>query len=293
MTSLTMLVSDPLQSTVSNPSIGIDGIIRRISPFILLLGACSTTSLVMADRVASSAFVSRIPRLGQQMTSASHHSITHGSTLSSTPLLQETSDRYTHIYLRFSPLVGGPIFLPLHVEVIFVVDDADAASTIASTQTHTMDTVYIRNSNSFSSIPFFNNSMIFHRFDFLPEKPTDPSTLARLFTFQSVPGVVRCRSISQQNVNDESMKITDRNGLTILIPVGSHMCTSSDSTNNNDDDVVSTAVRFKDEYSDSLFKDIRLLGGKNCFSFALDLLSYVESSTGFKRVTTLTTLDVT
>ena len=288
-----MLMSDPLQSTVSNPSIGIDGIIRCISPFILILlfGAYSTTSLVMADRVASSAFVSRIPRLGQQLTSASHHSIPHSSTLSSMPVLQETSDRYTHIYLRFSPLVCGTIFLPLHVEVIFVVDDA-STSTIASTHTHTMDTVYIRNSNSFSSIPFFNNSMIFHRFDFLPENPTDPSTLARLFTFQSVPGVVRCRSISQQNV-DESMKITDRNGLTILIPVGSHMCTSSDSTNNNDDDVVSTAVRFKDEYSDSLFKDIRLLGGKNCFSFALDLLSYVESSTGFKRVTTLTTLDVT
>jgi hypothetical protein len=245
----------------------------------------------MADRVASSAFVSHVPRLGHQLTPASHCSVTLGSTLSSMPVLQETSDRYTHICLRFLPLVGGPIFLPLHVEVIFVVDD-DSTSTIASTHTHTMDTVYIRNSNSFSSIPFFNNSMIFHRFDFLPENPTDPSTLARLFTFQSVPGVVRCRSISQQNV-DESMKITDRNGLTILIPVGSHMCTSSDSTNNNDDDVVSTAVRFKDEYSDSLFKDIRLLGGKNCFSFALDLLSYVESSTGFKRVTTLTTLDVT
>jgi hypothetical protein len=287
MTSLIMLMSDSLQST----SIGIDGIIRRISLFILLLGACSTTSLVMADRVASSAFVSHVPRLGHQLTSASHHAITHDSALSSTPALKETSDRCTHIYIRFSPLVGGPIFLPLHVEVIFVVDDATTATT--PTQTHTMDTVYIRNSESFSSVPFFNNSMIFHRFDFLPANPTDPSTLARLFTFQSVPGVVRCRSISQQDANDESVKITDRNGFTILIPVGSHMCRSSDNTNSNDDDIVSTAVRFKDEYGDNTFKEIRLLGGKNCFSFALDLLSYVESATGFKRVTALATLDIT
>ena len=64
------------------------------------------------------------------------------------------------VFLRFSPLIGGPKFLPLHVEVIL-------------------------NRNSDNTL---------YRFDFIPLKATDPSTLARLVTLQSVPGLLRSRT---------------------------------------------------------------------------------------------------
>jgi hypothetical protein len=233
----------------------------------------------MAYRLASTAFVSSSLCRSRQLSY--HHRMTHGS-ISSSMQVSDEDDRKrgdgdsTYVYLRFSPLVGGPTFLPLHVEVIIVTRILQAQK---------MDTVYIRSDTSFSSIPFYADSLIFHRFDFLPEKPTDPTTLARLFSLQCVPGTVRQRRIPQlDGSDDERIPNTDRNGMTILIPVGSGMCMEND--------LVSTATKFKDLYSDILFKEIRLLGGKNCFSFALDLLSYMESTTGLKKVNGLTTLDV-
>lgn len=254
-----------------------DGLaLRRISSIILLLVAClQNISPMLADRGASTAFVSS--SLHRSRPLAFRHRMTHANISSS---MQVSDDRKkgecTHVYLRLSPLVGGPTFLPLHVEVMIITH---------MLQTQKMDTIYIRSDTSFSSMPFYEDSLIFHRFDFLPENPTDPSTLARLFTLQSVPGTVRHRRIPQLDGSDDEITTnTDRNGMTILIPVGSEM--------RMEDDIVSTATNFKDEYSDSLFKEIRLLGGKNCLSFALDLLSYVESTVGLKRVTGLTTLDV-
>ena len=78
------------------------------------------------------------------------------------------------IYLRFSPLIGGPRFLPAHVEVM------------------------ISNESKGS----------LHRYDFVPANPTDPKTLATLLTLRSVPGVLRCRvvdasSSTRRPVTDE------------------------------------------------------------------------------------------
>ena len=263
-------------------------VIRRICPIVNILLLLVSPMIAAQSHSASSSFIQSniFPLRGHPLSF--HHQRTRTRISSLTQLSGVgKGDTNTHVYLRFSPLVGGPPFLPLHVEVIFVVNNDDSTATM---QTRSLDTVYIRNGISFSSIPLFKKSMIFHRFDFLPENPTDPSTLARLFAFQSVPGTVRCRSIPQhqQEVAIESMTITDRNGITILIPFGS-LANNKDS---NEDDIVSTAVRFKDKYSGSVFKEIRLLGGKNCFSFALDLLSYVELNTGLKRVTGLTSVDV-
>ncbi len=267
-----------------------DGLrIRRICPIISIIVILLESPMMIMAQSASSSFVQSNSFPLRSHPLSFHHRRTRIRTSSSIHASEERSrDTYTHVYLRFSPLVGGPTFLPLHVEVIFAVDDGNSTATM---QTHSMDTVYVRNGKSFSSIPLFKESMIFHRFDFLPENPTDPSTLARLFTFQSVPGTVRCRSKpqhQQQDVAVESMSGTDRNGVSILIPFGS----LANNKNSNEVDILSTAVRFKDEYSGSLFKEIRLLGGKNCFSFALDLLSYVELNTGLTRVTGLAAVDV-
>lgn len=65
------------------------------------------------------------------------------------------------LYLRFSPLIGGPRFLPAHVEVMIANGSTDSL----------------------------------HRYDFVPKNPNDPSVLATLLTLRSVPGVLRCRVV--------------------------------------------------------------------------------------------------
>ena len=58
-------------------------------------------------------------------------------------------------------------------------------------------------------------------------------------------------------------------------------------------DIISTAINYKNEYKDSLFRELRLIGGKNCLQFALDLLAHIdETSTGIQRVTGLSKLDI-
>lgn len=85
------------------------------------------------------------------------------------------------IYLRFSPLIGGPRFLPAHVEVMLAHEGS------------------------------------LHRYDFVPANPTDPKTLATLLTLRSVPGVLRCRvvdgsSSTRQPVTDDEDALSSRPG---------------------------------------------------------------------------------
>lgn len=246
--------------------------LRRIYLLMLMLIACQHIISFVLEPV--------FPR------SRSQHQ--RRSMASSIQVPEENNDagNHTHVFLRFSPLIGGPTFLPLHVEVIIAVEDTTTVQT-------KMDTIYIRRDKSFSAIPIFKDSVALHRFDFLPENPTDPLTLARLFTLQSVPGMVRNRSMFPLGFNDESTEAmdTDRNGMTILIPVGSQLNTNNDNVQ-GDGTIVSAAMAFKSECSARLFKEIRIIGGKNCLSFALDLLSYLETTTGLKRITSLMTLDL-
>jgi len=195
-----------------------------------------------------------------------------------------------HVFLRFSPLIGGPSFIPLHVEVIIVVDEDGNNS-----EEMIMDTVYIRRNNNLSAT-FLNKQqkLQFHRFDFLPEKPLDPSTISRISTLQAVPGNVRYRryETSSSNIPNNNLdyeKSTnnqmDGKGITILLPIGSLTCNAADG--------ISTAIQFKEKNSDTIFKELRIIGGKNCLQFALDLLSYIETSTtGIQRVTKLNSLDI-
>ena len=210
---------------------------------------------------------------------------------------RETGD--SHLFLRFSPLIGGPAFLPLHVEVIIAVEEANRGS--STKQKQNMDTIYIRKANNLS---VFKEPSQLHRFDFLPEKPTDPSTLTRLLTLKAVPGRLRYRThasherhseVSQNmstQFNDNMGTLNqDEKGVTILIPVGSLMSIEGgDEVAANT--ILTTATEFNDKYGDTLFKELRILGGKNCLSFALDLLSHVELTTGLQRIPRFTKFDI-
>lgn len=69
----------------------------------------------------------------------------------------------TSIHLQLSPLIGGPKWLPLHCKLILTVKHTDSQSAGENQ----------------------------HSFDFVPAKPTHPSTLTRLVTLQPVTAVVR------------------------------------------------------------------------------------------------------
>lgn len=203
----------------------------------------------------------------------------------------EAENGDAHIFLRFSPLIGGPPFLPLHVEVIVAVEE-DFSSKLVGQYS---DTIFIRRVNTLSSIPFFRGSSTrLHRFDFLPEKPTDVATTVRLVSLRSVPGRVRYRQyrmragepndIQQPNfITDKSGSQQDGKGVTILIPVGYASHDNYKKTGINE--VVSAAIQYKDECSETLFKELRILGGKNCLSFALDILSHMHSAaSGIQKI---------
>eukprot|EP00559_Dactyliosolen_fragilissimus_P006478 CAMPEP_0184861100 /NCGR_PEP_ID=MMETSP0580-20130426/5870_1 /TAXON_ID=1118495 /ORGANISM="Dactyliosolen fragilissimus" /LENGTH=205 /DNA_ID=CAMNT_0027358475 /DNA_START=17 /DNA_END=631 /DNA_ORIENTATION=+ len=81
-------------------------------------------------------------------------------------------------YLRFSPLIGGPPSIPLHVEVILVTEDGQ------------------------SDINHAARRKILHRLDFLPKYPMDPRLTLDLLTFQSVPGLVRHRIFGTCAIDD-------------------------------------------------------------------------------------------
>jgi hypothetical protein len=57
--------------------------------------------------------------------------------------------------LQFSPLIGGPGWLPVHVKVVLETDSCQ------------------------------------HKWDFVPLKPSEPATLSQLVQFQAVPGEIR------------------------------------------------------------------------------------------------------
>lgn len=208
------------------------------------------------------------------------------------------------LFFRFSPLIGGPSFLPLHVEVIVVLGVGnfgnDDHHPYDSASKKRNDAVYfaMNGDDLSSSVAEFLSTTTdaqgrrrtirieeMHRFDYIPMNPTDPTTLVRLLTLQGVPGQIRHRRIvvkdrySSCSLSVESHDIIGTTtttggkkrdkGVEILLPVG---CVSGYV------DVISTAMKYVDEYHEQLYAELRIVGGKNCLSFALDLLSYVKSA---------------
>ncbi len=195
-------------------------------------------------------------------------------------------DNSVQIYLRFSPLIGGPSFLPLHVEVILAPH---------AKKNH----VISENNYGGKAAPQF------HKFDFLPTNPTDPMTLLRLMTLRPVSGKVRHRVFCEKNFPYKN-EITVENGnrltldniltfryqkgmgLTVSLPIGNVASQQQEvkhqsrgmhnSTTINE--IIADAICFSDDYRLTCGKELRLMGGKNCVSFAVDLLMHLNSSHG-------------
>lgn len=112
------------------------------------------------------------------LTKISYHE--YGSHLQQALMNLESFDKGSQLFLRFSPLVGGPN-IPLHVEVMIL---------------NTLCPIY-QNASEQQTASF----EILHRFDFLPKAPTENSTIMKLMTLNSVPGVLRHRRFISDNVN--------------------------------------------------------------------------------------------
>ena len=204
--------------------------------------------------------------------------------LSSENNFEPCDDSY-HMCLRFSPLVGGPSFLPLHVELIL----------IPVMEYNLNDWQQMQRSADKSTSGTNNENVGIHRFDFLPDNPRDRETIMKLMQFQSVPGNVRYRSCQTDQIigcfqkpnqsdasahtiidlimRSESINILEDRGMTIVLHFGT-------SPAYNKESVLSSAINFVDSYRSKEGKELRILGGKNCISFALDMISYLDEKHG-------------
>jgi hypothetical protein len=86
-----------------------------------------------------------------------------------------------HAYLCLSPLIGGPVFLPVHSEVILRQQPAPSKRQSGEEDKDDDD-------------DDDDACCCWHRFDFVPQNPTDPETLQQLVSLQAVPGTVRYRT---------------------------------------------------------------------------------------------------
>lgn len=260
------------------PSMKTDMALRRCLQLVF------TATLI----VASGALISCTPPKSlQQSRSCAHTQRFRLDTSISSSLTnpEHSFEDKVQVFLRFSPLIGGPP-IPLHVEVILAEDDADKPKDIKSKEEG--NTIYIRKTNNLASMSFLNTYQQIHRLDFLPENPTDPSTVIRLTSLQSVPGKLRHRYYSQKITASSDSK-QDGKGITVLIPVGSiPYLKEIGSTSSN---IISTALEFTNERRDNEYGDLRILLGKNCLSFALDLLIELNNVHGIQRVDSWNKID--
>ena len=98
------------------------------------------------------------------------------------------------IQLECCPLIGGPPFLPLHVQVV-VLGGGEEDTGLDDISDNTI----LRQTK--------------HRFDFIPREATEPQTLAKLLTLQEVKGELRCLSPSSSSsveVSARSAALIDR-----------------------------------------------------------------------------------
>eukprot|EP00804_Cyclotella_cryptica_P029089 CCRYP_005268-RA/>CCRYP_005268-RA protein AED:0.43 eAED:0.43 QI:0/-1/0/1/-1/1/1/0/268 len=189
------------------------------------------------------------------------------------PVDSASSGKCFQFFLRCSPLIGGPSFLPLHVEVILV--QADEYSTSVE---YSIDAVLNRAPNEYFDI---------HRFDFLPEKPREQSTIVRLMQLQPVSGLVRyrCCPAIQTGDNIPGTQLDkcgnagdqqEERGVTMLLRLG----TSSSRNVSTSTSILTTAMDFMNSYKATYGRELRILGGKNCLSFALDMISHIDDAHG-------------
>eukprot|EP00565_Helicotheca_tamesis_P001043 CAMPEP_0185738894 /NCGR_PEP_ID=MMETSP1171-20130828/34123_1 /TAXON_ID=374046 /ORGANISM="Helicotheca tamensis, Strain CCMP826" /LENGTH=241 /DNA_ID=CAMNT_0028410279 /DNA_START=19 /DNA_END=744 /DNA_ORIENTATION=- len=149
-----------------------------------------------------------------------------------------------NVFVRFSPLIGGPSFLPLHCEVLLLAPPPPA------------------NEEE-------ENTILIHRFDFLPKEPTRAETLSSLLSLQSVPGMVRQRTL---NIPSSSWKEIDRQNdnddddsplLSMAFPVENAIQAARTSDTSTYDETT-TEERFRRGYTFCLGrKQIRMIQSSN------------------------------
>ena len=159
--------------------------------------------------------------------------------------------------------------LPVHAETVLAVGRAD--SPLLST------VVLERDGLEFSRM--VDESCQLHRFDFLPLHPTRPSTLAKLVSLQKVPASVRHRRYFGGFDELEPLRNDDisRKGLSLILPLGFLR-----GGRRGVDSVIANAGRYTEQYRNDVV-ELRVLFGKNCYSFVLDFLYYLNQSMGIKR----------
>lgn len=86
----------------------------------------------------------------------------------------------TEIFLRFSPLIGGPSNIPLHVEVMML-------------KSAILRVCPFNDGNNNDNSQRETSIRCLHRFDFLPAEPTKMETIQKLISLQYVPGLLRHR----------------------------------------------------------------------------------------------------
>lgn len=98
------------------------------------------------------------------------------------------------VQLECCPLIGGPPFLPLHVQVVVLCDDED----------DNKDVPVILDDKERST-----EKRIKYKFDFIPQAATEPKTLAQLLSLQEVQGELRCLT-PLAGVASQSAALVDR-----------------------------------------------------------------------------------
>lgn len=98
------------------------------------------------------------------------------------------SSRNVKAFARFSPLIGGPTFIPIHVEVMILettIDDMQMHSENGSAKT------------------------LLRRIDFIPKDAEKIETILKLVTFQNVPAIIRDRTLTYgyEKDSDESLNV--------------------------------------------------------------------------------------
>ena len=233
-----------------------------------------SSALILVELIVySRAFLSSPPRCHphKQRHYPKPSVVLHASTIDegcTRSTIKPEANEGTSLFLRFSPLVGGPPFLPLHVEVLLV---PTLQHINLREQKRQIDAI-LKNATN-------NDYFDVHRFDFLPANPRDVDTIVRLLMLQAVAGNVRYRHLpAVQNggaVKTGGNKRIEEKGVTILLCLGSS-CSILESQSS----ILSTAKSFADEYKTAAGKELRILGGKNCVSFALDMLLHLNEMHG-------------
>lgn len=173
------------------------------------------------------------------------------------------------VYARFSPLIGGPPFLPpLHVEVLIYDEE----------QSNNEDQ---------------DHSIILHRIDYVPKNPTDPNTILNLLMLKPVPGNVRHRiylskerrTTMEQTTEDWNMAddthtsiiLVHKDRIQSLIQDATiSLCSITTSSTAGEDDFISKlAPSLNELLVEKKQRDLHLLH-HNCYSFAYDVYTCIK-----------------